>query len=459
MTDERTAYTLQQVTESIRKTLSARYTSSFWVKAEMNKLNHYPHSGHCYPELVEKKDGKVVAQLRANLWKADYERIDAVFRSQLNEALRDGIHIFFLARIQFDSVHGLSLRILDIDPTYTLGELEREKRETIERLKKEQFFHQNKHLKLPLLPQRIAVISVETSKGYADFMKVIRQNPWGYAFFTMLFPALLQGDKATDSILQQLERISRVQQHFDVVALIRGGGGDVGLSCYNNYPLARRLACFPLPVLTGIGHSTNETVAEMVAYHNAITPTELGDFLLQHFHNVAIPVKEAGKCLAVTPFRIIRTARQELVSTSRNVQGIIRHHLQRQHGGLQLTTQHFSHTVNLFLYGQGASLHQHLHRLKIHAISSTRYQHEEVQRMKGILMQQGPSCLRRHTEQLAYYENSARLLDPANVIKRGYSITYCQGKLVRTLSDVRPEARLETRVSDGIIISKIQKNA
>src|SRR5690606_29841452 len=168
--DGRKVFTLVEVAASIQKTVAQRYASSFWVKAEMNKLNYYPHSGHCYPDLVEKVDGgRVIAQLKSTLWRDDYVRINENFLSVVKSPLTEGIKILFCARITFDPVHGLALRITDIDPVFSLGELEREKQETISKLKEEGIFDRNKTLPFPLLPQRLAVISVQTSKGYADF--------------------------------------------------------------------------------------------------------------------------------------------------------------------------------------------------------------------------------------------------------------------------------------------------
>ncbi|MEO0075571.1 MAG: exodeoxyribonuclease VII large subunit [candidate division WOR-3 bacterium] len=191
--NDKQVFSLLEVTKSIQKTLPDRYKSSFWVKAEMNKLNFYKQSGHCYPELVEKKDGKIIAQIKSHLWRDDFNRVNNNFQRILNEPLKDGIKILFLAKISFDPVHGLALWIIDIDSSYTLGDLEREKQETIKQLKEEGIFNKNKTLNLPLLPQRIAIISVETSKGYADFLKVIETNSWNYKFFHILFPSLLQG--------------------------------------------------------------------------------------------------------------------------------------------------------------------------------------------------------------------------------------------------------------------------
>ena len=174
--NDKTIFSLLEVTISIKKTLAARYKSSFWIKAEMNKLNHYSQSGHCFPELVEKKDGKVIAQIKSTLWADDYANINRNFLSTLKGPLKDGIKILLLAKIAYDPSFGLSLQIMDIDPQYTLGDLEKEKRETINRLQLEGIYDRNKKLEIPFLPQRIAIISVVTSKGYGDFVDVIDKN-------------------------------------------------------------------------------------------------------------------------------------------------------------------------------------------------------------------------------------------------------------------------------------------
>src|SRR5690606_15405634 len=197
---DKTVFSLVEVARSIQKTISGRYKSAYWVKAEMNKLNHYSHSGHCYPELVEKRDGQVIAEMRSVLWKADYQRINAQFLSTTKEPLKNGITILFQATISYDPLYGLTLRMLDIDPVHALGELQREKLESIDRLKKEGIFAANQALSFPVVPKRLAIISVETSKGYADFLKILQHNPWGYRFEQTLFPALLQGDKAVGAI-------------------------------------------------------------------------------------------------------------------------------------------------------------------------------------------------------------------------------------------------------------------
>ncbi|HNS47622.1 MAG TPA: exodeoxyribonuclease VII large subunit, partial [Bacteroidales bacterium] len=246
---DRQIYSLHEVAEHIREALEAAFPDFYWIRAEIAKLNFYPKSGHCYVDLVEKRDKATRAEMRATIWASNYQMITTKFRQQTRENLRDGMMILFLASVSFHEVYGLSLNIIDVEPSFTVGEMAREKRMAIEILKKEGIFDHNRKLTLPLLPGRIALISVETSKGYHDFVTSIENNPYGYGFHYQLFPSLLQGEKAIVTMTEQLKNISRRLADFDAVAIIRGGGGEVGLSAYDNYELARQVAAFPLPVI------------------------------------------------------------------------------------------------------------------------------------------------------------------------------------------------------------------
>ena len=270
---------LDKLSESVRRNF--RYP--FWLKCEISKINLYPYSGHAYPELVEKSGDVIVAQTKAIIWRNDFQRINEKFKHIIGEELKDGISVVCLARLTFHPLYGLSLVISEIDPDMTLGELEKERIECIQRLKNEDIFSLNSTKNLPSLPQRLAVISVPSSKGYSDFIQTLETKKEKYGFFIHLFPSLLQGDNASYQLIEALNVIDGVRDFFDCVLIIRGGGGDIGLHCYNNYDLCRKIATFPLPVLTGIGHSTNETVAEMVSYKNFITPTALAEFIITNF--------------------------------------------------------------------------------------------------------------------------------------------------------------------------------
>jgi Exonuclease VII, large subunit len=232
-------YSLLELTSSIQTVIKKTYTSSYWVKAEIAKLNYYPKSGHCYPDLVEKEKGVVLAQIRATIWAGQFNDLAKKFLLVTNEPLSDGMTVLVRTSVNYHPVYGLGLQITDIQPSFTLGEMARERLHTIEQLKAQNIFERNKQLVPALLIQRIAVISVETSKGYHDFTKIISENEWGYKFFLMLFPAILQGEAAINSITEQLNRIKKAQKHFDAVVIIRGGGGDIGLSSYDNFKLAK----------------------------------------------------------------------------------------------------------------------------------------------------------------------------------------------------------------------------
>lgn len=431
--DDKKVFSLLEVTNSIRKTISERYQRSFWVRAEMNKLNYYSYSGHCYPELVEKNNGRVVAQMRASFWRDDYQRSNEKFVQLLGEPLKDGIFILFEASIAFDPVHGMSLRIIDIDPVFSLGALERERVESLARLKAQGVYDLNRQIPFPLVPKRIAIISVETSKGYADFLKVIEGNSWGYRFSFMLFPALLQGDRSVDSIVNQLQRVRRVAHHFDVVTIIRGGGGDVGLASYNNYRLAYEVARFPLPVLTGIGHSTNETVTEMVAHKNAITPTALAEFLLQRMHDFAEPVNRAAGILADRSRRLLLDEARFFDQMVRGFRAQTYNVLARRSRDLQVLVRGMS---------QGASF-------------ALRRQHEQSERSADRLRRSLSVHLQRQQLILSALEKAVGVMDPVHVLRRGFSITTVAGKAIKSAEGVQEGQSITTQLADGQLTSTV----
>ena len=455
--DHRKIFTLLEVSKSVQKTISDRYTSSFWVKAEMNKLNHYSHSGHCYPELIEKKDGKIIAQIRSNLWRDDFININNNFLKTLKEPLKDGIKILFLARISFDPVYGISLQILDIDPSYTLGDLQKEKQNSIQQLKSEELFGLNKTRTLPLLPQRIAVISVATSKGFVDFAQVLDHNPWGYKFFHYLFPSILQGEKAVLGIMSQLKRIEKVCEHFDVVAIIRGGGGDVGLSCYNNYELSKAVAMFPIPVITGIGHATNETVCEMVSFQNAITPTKIAEFLIQKFHNFSVPLKKAQDLITDRSNRILTDEKSKLQAEVKLFKSVSETILQRNRNAMVNSTNVVIQQSQFMIKTNSISLRLYDEQISKSALLQLKQNSVLLKQLQDSLYIQSKLKAKQEVIQLDNMEKNLRNLDPINVLKRGFSITRHNGKAVTNVAEVAVGQEIETQVYQGKIISTIKK--
>lgn len=476
MSDERQIFTLKQVALSIKKTIEERYHQTYWVKAEMHKLNLYP-SGHCFPELLQKEDGKIVAQMTASIWNHNYQRINKRFVEVVKEPLREDSTLLMQVKIVFHETYGLSLQILDIDPNYALGELQRERQETLMRLKKENLLNLNQSLPFPLLPKRIALISADTSKGLSDFRKVIDSNPWNYNFFTFLFQAYLQGDVAVASIQEQLKRIEKVKDHFDVVVIVRGGGGEVGLSCYNNYELCKAIASFPLPVLTGIGHSTNLTVAEMVAYQNAITPTELGDFLIQSFHDFSIPVKDAIKTIRTYAKNTLEHSKNALNSEVKLFKNVTSQRLNETKNLLVNASTSVKSNVKFTLLREREILlnsHKSIKRsvkdgfltasTRISTLSETvgknvlfeiKTKRTELERNVELISKTTNNSMLLQKNKLQQLEQSVKLMDPIQVLKRGYSITTFNGKTISEKNKIEKGMTIFTKTYFGEIESEI----
>lgn len=366
MTQDVRIFSLTEVTNSIERTLNARYSSEFWVKAEMLKLNYYSYSGHAFPDLVEKNNDVIVTQMRATIWSSDLKRIKEKFNLAGVE-LTDGITILFKASIKYNGFYGLSLRISDIDTSFSLGEIEKERNASIEKLKEEKIFELNKTTLLPDLPKRLAIISVETGKGYQDFVNIINANT-EFGIFHKLFPSLLQGDGAINAIINNLEKIREVKDFFDAVLIIRGGGGDIGMACYNNFELCKTIATFPLPVITGIGHSTNLTVSEMVSYHNGITPTDVGDFIIKRFQQAL----------------------------------------------------------------------------------------ENLDRMESMLKIKSEYRIQKEKEQLDLMEKYINVLNPQNLLNKGYSITLLNGKVLKSKKEIKKGDCLITKLAEGEVKSIVE---
>ncbi|MDE7305595.1 MAG: exodeoxyribonuclease VII large subunit [Alistipes sp.] len=272
--------TLRELQRAVKRTLDERFELPVWVSAEIAEIK-VNHSGHCYLELVEKggTNGIPTAQARAMIWSSNYPRIAADFTTRTGERLAAGLHILAKALVTYHEIYGFSLQITDIDPAYTLGDMERERQETILRLQEEGVWEMNREVPAPAGMQRIAVVSSAQAAGYRDFCKEIAASP--YRFRITLFDAFVQGAGAENSIVEALDRIAQRQEEFDAVAIIRGGGSASDLNCFNAYRLCAHVAQFPLPVLTGIGHDKDTSIADMVAFASLKTPTAVAGWLAE----------------------------------------------------------------------------------------------------------------------------------------------------------------------------------
>ena len=276
---------LYQLNSLVKQELKNRFPDTFLVIAEIADVKEN-RSGHCYLELVEKREGDdaVIATARATIWAFTYRMLKPYFETTTGKSLQRGIKVLVSVEIVFHELYGYSLNIKNIDPTFTVGDLERKRKEIIDRLTQEGVIDMNRELELPMLPKTIAVISSPTAAGYGDFTDQLHRNVYGYAFHTKLFPAVMQGEKTTESVIAALERIYEYESLFDVVVIIRGGGSQTDLGSFDSYDLAANVAQFPIPVLAGIGHERDETIVDRVAYRSVKTPTAAAAFLIERFN-------------------------------------------------------------------------------------------------------------------------------------------------------------------------------
>ena len=240
------------------------------------------YNGHCYIELVQKAErgNALVAKARGTIWASIYNMLRPYFENATGQRFAAGINVLMQVTVDYHEQYGLSLTVHDIDPTYTLGDMARRRREILQQLEAEGVLTLNKELHMPLLPQRIAVISAAGAAGYGDFCDQLMNNPYGFAFYPRLFPAVMQGDKVESSIIAALDTIAAERDHWDVVVIIRGGGATSDLSGFDTYPLAANCAQFPLPIITGIGHERDDTVLDTVAHTRVKTPTAAAEYLI-----------------------------------------------------------------------------------------------------------------------------------------------------------------------------------
>ena len=455
---EKQVFTLQQVVRSIKKTLEDRYTQNYWVKAEMHKLNKYP-SGHAFPELVQKDDNKIVAQITGTIWKQQLERINTKFIEVVKEPLREGTTLLLLVKINYSETFGLGLQILDIDPSYSLGELQKQREETLRKLAKEGLLNLNQKLHFPLLPKRVAIISADSSKGLSDFLQVLQENEKSYFIFTHLFNAYLQGDVAVQSIISALKKIKRVKDHFDIVIIVRGGGAEVGMTCYNNYDLCKAIAEFPLPVLTGIGHSTNLNVAEMVSFRNEITPTKLAEFLLQTFREFEQETKRLNREMIAHSLQLIDKTKQDFNGQVRvfkhaslRCTDSLKNELNQQIIELKNTTRYFLKNENDAVL----SLKNDYRIVTKEIITAERNTLSLISKpIKGSLLH----FFERKESDLEQLEKTVNILNPSNVLQRGYSLTLLNGKILSAKNKPKKGDLIESKTNSLTLFSRVEKTS
>ena len=301
-------YSLKELCDWIQEIVENDLPNRYWVCAEIASMSV---RGHCYMELVEKaENGILAAKVRATCWSNVYHLLSAYFLQETGQSLHTGLQVMLEVSVEYHAVYGLSLNVWNIDPTYTLGDLAKQRQASIQQLTEDGVMDLQKALQIPSLPRRVAVISSADAAGYGDFCDQLKHNRFGFKFHVQLYPAVVQGDTAARSVIQALNSIAALEEEWDVVVIIRGGGASTDMSCFDDYNLASHCAQFPLPIIAGIGHTRDVSVVDMVVHTSVKTPTAAAEWLIER---VAEQVDRVGGLM----LRLQR-ATQNAVSREKN---------------------------------------------------------------------------------------------------------------------------------------------
>lgn len=405
--------TLLELNSLARKSLEECLPDTYWIQAELSEVRVNQSSGHCYLELVQKdsQTNYLIAKARGIIWANVFGFLRPFFEDTTDQKFQSGIKVLVEVSIHFHELYGYSLVIENINPEYTLGDLALHRKAILAQLKKEGVLNLNKELSFPLLPQRIAVISSATAAGYDDFRNQLEQNEQGYSFYIELFPSIMQGDRVESSILSSLDAILARLDEFDVVIIIRGGGATSDLSGFDTYLLAASCAQYPLPIITGIGHERDDTVLDSVAYKRVKTPTAAAEFLLD--------------CMDL--------AANQLITLSNKIREGAKNLLIKEKNRLDIFQQRIPRLANALLSNN---------KIKLAGLSSR-------------LNQSTLQYLSTEKHRLSLISQSIKYASPEFILKRGYSLTICNGKIIKSISNVSTGDVLITQLKDGYVESKV----
>ena len=450
--------TLSELNLFIKKIINEEiFATPLWIVAEISEIRT-ARNGHCYLELVEKQNEKIIAKSRATIWSNRCPILKDYFEEKTGTPLQAGIKILFRAEVRFHELYGFSLNILDVDPSYTLGDLAKQREEVIRKLKEDGVFDLNKELNLPLVIKKIAVISSETAAGYEDFVNTLNNNPFGYVFEIKIFPALMQGEEAEKDIIRALNEIYEEVEEFDVLAIIRGGGSKLDLNVFDSYELAYQVSQFPLPVITGLGHTRDVSVLDMIVYGALKTPTAAAEFIINvnrefelRLNNLATKLINAARDfvtnheyrLQLLPERLVRSSKElmnwhtsKLQIKKNDLENTLQNLISRKLYYLQKHKQKIEDSINVFAVRQNDKLKLQYNKL---SIQTNHFVSNESAKLEAL---------------------TAKLdsLRPEKIFKRGYHLVANKnGKIITDIDDLATGDYIKIYFNKGTADAKIKK--
>ena len=450
--------TLAQLNQQIKESIQNSFPETYWVIAEISefKINR---NGHAYLELIEKENDsdKIKAKSRATIWSYTLRMLKPYFETTTNRTLSAGLKILVNVSIEFHELYGFSLNVKDIDPAYTLGDIERRRREIIEQLENDGILNLNKEIKLPLVIQKIAIISSDTAAGYEDFMNQLKGNAYGFKFYTHLFQAIMQGEQSESTIIAALEQIYEYEDFFDVVVIIRGGGAKADLMSFDKYDLAANIAQFPLPVISGIGHEKDISIVDMVSNTSVKTPTAAAEFILSHNADFEINIDQMFEQISSIVLNKIKEEQERVDLIARNFIPYVQNRLYTEKTKLSIYTEHLKNNSKQFILSKQNHFVQYSNKLLASTHFYIQLKQKMLERQLEKLSYRSQNQIKRNIRKLNYYEKSVMHLNPLNVLKKGYSITRLNGKAITDTSKIEAGNEIETVLYKGKIISKVEK--
>jgi exodeoxyribonuclease VII large subunit len=471
--------TLSELNSLVKKAMQSAFPEQLWVIAEIAEMK-VNRSGHCYLELVDKDPDSedITARARATIWSWQYRFIQPYFETITGQSFSAGLKVLLSVTVEFHEAYGYSLNIKDIDPNYTLGDLVRKRMEIIRRLTEEGVIDMNKEIPVPDIPSRIAVISSPTAAGYEDFINQLLNNPAGYKFYTKLFPATMQGNDAPASVMAALDVIYEWEDRFDVVVIIRGGGSQLDLSCFDDYQLALHISQFSLPILTGIGHEKDDTIADMVANTRLKTPTAVAGFLIARFDEAASEIADLESNFmelitskieeensriesAVRILKPLVNARLERIKRlldqyNIELRSMVREEINQQQFRLVHWTDVLMAETGLFIRDKNRELSTLASKSAFKVKFELNGKRQNIISDERRLLIGTKQLLERQDNLLRVLEKNKELVDPKTILNRGFSITLKEGKVVKDASELQEDEELETLLAKGKVGSTVK---
>lgn len=409
---EQNTLSLFELNRNVKSIVNQNFDNAYWIRAETSDVREH-RNGHCYLEFIEKaNDGSsIIAKARGTIWSSTFKLLKSYFEEETGQPFATGLTVLVKVTIDLHEVYGYGLNVVDIDPSYTMGEIARNRMLVLKKLEEDGIITLNKELPLAEPLNRIAIISSSTAAGYEDFINQLTHNTAGAHFYTKLFPAIMQGDRSEASVINALEQIYEHKELFDVVVIIRGGGASSDLSCFDSYHLAAHCAQFPLPIISGIGHERDVTVLDAVAHTRVKTPTAAAEFLIN---------------------RAVRTI----------------DYLTSQYNRL-------IHSAHSILSLQKSELHTLSRDLYHHARAMVQFNKTRLSLLQEKITSNTRHKIERERFALQKHDHFVALSLPDNMLKRGYSITTINGKTIKSASALKAGDIITTQFKEGTTQSQV----